>query len=285
MENYNSQNECSICSFLQRSSGAVPVYHRHFSSLYYRQITGAEDSEGSYLCPSCMRPHEPYPDLRLRIVVSDSTLHQFFAPPGVTQTYRGHSVHADYLTIASAEISTLTDAFRLEYLDFPPTPKPMDIVLVAGYENLLSGHPREHIVQEYEEFAQMIKGGTSGQLPHTVAISSLVYPPKFAWMRDDGPYPNNHYVNRREKIDWINSEILRINQTYLAVNPPRLHTYGIRTDTIQAMNRFGRPTLYRVKRHRWEAWVGQDRAEMMYLRPERVFKMGTAINNYFRFNT
>ena len=234
-----------------------------------------------------MGPHVPYPDPRHKIVVSDSTLHQFFAPPGCTQTYRGESIHVDYLTIETADIRTLLDAFRLEYLDFPPTTKPMDVVTVTGYENLVAGQPREQIVEEFETFAHMIKDGAgiSEQPPHSVAISSLIYPPKIAWMRDDGPYPNNDYVNGKEKIDWLNREIARINQTYLAVNPPGLHTHGIRTDTILIMNRFGRRTLNRVKRHRWEAWLGQDRAEMMRLKPERVFKMGTAINNYFRFNT
>ena len=290
MENSSRQNECSICSFLQRSSSPVPIYNRHFSSLYHRQITGAEDSEGTYLCPSCMAPHMPYPDQRLKIVVSDSMMHQFFAPPGYTQTYSGDNIHVDYLTIASADIRTLTDAFRLEYIDFPPTSRPMDVVLVAGYENLVEGHSRDQIIEEYDAFARLIKGGAGdlrqdNETPHTVAITSLAYPPKLAWMRDDGPYPSNAYVNRKEKIDWINGEIARLNRTYLAVNPPCIHTFGIRTTTTPIVNRYGRMALYRSKRHRWESWVGQDRAEMLFLRPDKVFKIGMAINNYFRFNT
>ena len=81
-------------------------------------------------------------------MVSDSTLHQFFASPDVTQTCRGDSTHIDYLTIDSADIRTLIDAFKLKYIYFPPKPKPMDIVLVTGYKNLLTGHPGEHIIQE-----------------------------------------------------------------------------------------------------------------------------------------
>ena len=95
-------------------------------------------------------------------------------------------------------------------------------------------------------------------------------------MRDDGPFPINGYVNQKEKIDWINGEIARLNRTNGAVNPPGIHTYGIRTDTFPIVNRYGRTTLYRSKRHRWESWVGQDRAEMLHLRPDKVFKIGTA---------
>ena len=88
-------------------------------------------------------------------------------------------------------------------------------------------------MEEYEAFTRLIKSGAVGdsrqgiQTLHTVAISSLMYPPKLAWMRDDGPSPINGYVNQREKIDWLNGEISRLNHTNLAVNPPGIHTYGI----------------------------------------------------------
>ena len=274
------QNECSICSFLQNNA---PVYHRHFSSLYHRQISGAEDSPEPYHCPSCMRTHEPYHGPRLKIAVTDSTLHQFYAPPGHTgaEQYQGDNVHVDYLTIASAEIRTLMDAFKLEYLDFPPTSKPMDVVVIAGYENLLAGHSREHIVDLFQQFAHMVRS----RGPHTFAIGSLMYPPRLAWLVDDGPLPSPDYVNMREKIDWINGEIARINEANQAVNPPRFHTYGIRTSSTPGFNWFGRPILVRRKCHRWDHWVGVDRAQMMHLRPEKLFKMGSALNNYFRYNT
>ena len=283
----SGQNECSICSFLNKSNSSVPIYHRHFSSLYHRQITGAEDSAVPYLCPSCMRLHKPYPDQRLRVVVSDSTLHQFFAPPGYTQPlqYQGDSLHVDYLTIDEADIETLSDAFKLEYLDFPPSPIPMDVVMVAGYEDLVARRSNDYIIAKFQEFAHMIIGEGHRKAPHSVAVASLMYPPKLAWMRDDGALPNDHYVNQRYKIDCLNSEIARMNQANGATNPPKIHTYGIRTSTMPFVNQFGRTTLVRTKSHRWDHWIGQDRAEMLYLCPKQVFKIGTAINNYFRFNT
>ena len=291
-EDVDAQRECLICSFLQRSGTNTPVFHRHFSSLYHRQISGAEDSTEPYLCPSCMHAHRPYPDQRLRIVVSDSTLHQFYAPPGYTGAvqYQGDRLHIDYLTIASADIQTLIDAFKSEYLDFPPSPKPMDVVLVAGYEDLLVGHSRYEIIDKFHQFADLVKGEARDlQLRHdesnTVAIASVMYPSRLAWMQNDGPVPNTNYINQREKIDWINGEIERLNRAYDAVNPPRFHTYGIRTSTMPLFNRFGRQTLYRVKSHRWDQWEGHDRSQMMQLKPERLFKMGTALNNYFQFNT
>ena len=281
------QNECSICSFLNKSASSVPIYHRHFSSLYHRQITGAEDSLVPYLCPSCMRLHKPYPDQRLRVVVSDSTLHQFFAPPGYTQPvqYQGDSLHVDYLTIAAADIETLSDAFKLEYLDFPPSSIPMDVVMVAGYEDLVARCSNDFIIDKFKDFAHMIIGESRHSSPHSVAISSLMYPPKLAWLHDDGELPDDQYVNQKYKIDCLNNEIARLNEDIRAVNPPKIHTYGIRTSTVPYTNRYGRTTLVRTKSHRWDQWMGQNRAEMLHLCPEKVFKIGTAINNYFRFNT
>ena len=283
--------ECEICSFLHTSESG-PIFHRHFSSLYYRQITGAEESAVSHLCPSCMTSHEPYPGNRVRIVVSDSAMHQFYAPPGHVQSqqYSGDSLHIDYLTIEEADLKTLINAFQKEYLDFPPTDKPMDVVLVAGYQDLLEGYSREYIIKKMHQFAHMIKGKDreqqkSRQESNSVAIVSLVYPPLLAWLPDDGPHPNANFRNNTEKIDWLNREIARLNEAYYAMNPPKFHTYGVRMYTKKCVDRFGHVSLFTVKGHRWEHWQGSDRARMLHLTHEKRFKMGIALNNYFRYNT
>ena len=77
------QGMCNICSYNQEAhEPQVPVYHRHFSSLRLRQMTGAEAENKRYLCPSCKSFHLPYPDPenRIKVVVSDSTLHEFLLP-------------------------------------------------------------------------------------------------------------------------------------------------------------------------------------------------------------
>jgi hypothetical protein len=72
---------CHICSFTQPyPDDQIPIYHRHFSSLRLRALTGVEDTSNPYLCSSCKSHHKPYPNDRIKVVVSDSTLHQFFAP-------------------------------------------------------------------------------------------------------------------------------------------------------------------------------------------------------------
>ena len=284
----SNPRRCSICSFQQRRpEERVPIYHRHFSSLFLRTISGVNDNT-PYLCPSCMRSHAPYSDDRIRIVVSDSSLHQFFAPSGYVDTlqYRGDSVHIDYLTIAGADIGTLIDAFRLEYLDNPPSQKPLDVVMVAGYEDLVEGHPRGYIIHQFHTFAHMIMEETrernlSPREANSVAIASLAYPPQLAWLPDNGPLPYSGYYNNWDKITWLNEQIARLNTAYLARFPPKFHTYGIRTATRTWRDKFGQISTRVTKSHRWEHWQGTDPASMLHLTYERRFKMGIALNNYF----
>ena len=80
-----------------------------------------------------MSHHLPYPENRIKIVVSDSTLHQFFAPPGhiATQQYDRDAMHDDddYITIPGASIDTLSNAFRLDYVEKTYS-RQMDVVIV-----------------------------------------------------------------------------------------------------------------------------------------------------------
>ena len=205
--------ECRICSSSQQGSDRrAPIRHRHFSSLYLREITGVEDSTIPYLCPSCMIAHLPYPVSRNKIVISDTTLHQFFAPPGhvATNGYSGDRIHTDYITIEGADIRTLMHAFQYDYVDKPPK-RPMDVVLVAGYYDLVNGNSREYIIEKMHEFSDAVKLSGDGAELGTFVVATMMYPPQLSWFVDDGPFPVPGYVNNRSKIDWINREIHHLN--------------------------------------------------------------------------
>ena len=99
------RDECPICSFKQERSGDKgPVFHDHFSSKYERFIIGADTHQARYMCPSCKNPHRAYPDRnRLKLVVSDSTLHRFFE----WQSFYGDKLHVDYVTISGGTIKEI----------------------------------------------------------------------------------------------------------------------------------------------------------------------------------
>ena len=282
--------KCYICSYSQvYPDPEVEIFHRHFSSLRLREMTGMEDKTTVYLCPSCMSHHQPYPESRIKIVVSDSTLHQFFAPPGYTDTnqYSGDTMHVDYVTIPGATLDTLTNAFRLDYIVKQHT-RPLDVVMVGGYNDLVVGHSRDFIVWELQRFANKVLEAGSNlhpDSPNTVAIATLMYPPQLAWFPDNGPYPYSNYVNHREKINFINHQIQKINMHNDVPKYPGFHTYGVRKSTKVMFDRYGQQYQTMVKSHRWEHWREQDPAYMLHLRNDRRFKMGQAINNYFIINT
>ena len=156
----------------------APVYHRHFSSLRLRELTGAETRTAPYLCPSCKAPHLPYPGERVKVVISDSTLHEFFAasPPHGGQQYPGDLIHVDYITIPGATINTLRNAFRLDYVE-KFLGMPLDVCLVAGYNDLVRRHSREQIRHDLREFSSMVIEAQSGLEVNTFAVSTLMYPP------------------------------------------------------------------------------------------------------------
>ena len=104
----------------------------------------------------------------------------------------------DYVTIPGGTLETLFHAFML---DNAAQPKPMDIFVVAGYNNLVKGYSRDFIGWHIEHFVKYVKelqscpGSTN-----TIAIGTLLYPPQLAWFSDNGPEPEN-YNNQRGKIN------------------------------------------------------------------------------------
>ena len=246
-----------------------------------------ESSGERYLCPSCKSHHKPYPEARVKVTVSDSTLHEFFAPPGHTQSqYKGDTMHCDYITIPGACMDVLYHAFRTECAMLPPD-KPLDVVLVMGYNDLVKGHSRDWMLDCLKCFSNLVfdlAKKNHPNTPNTVAIASLMYPPQLAWFNDNGPEPAN-YVNEKEKIDWLNAQIHELNIQNSSPYYPRFHTYGVRTSTRVSKDRYGKQQKYHVKYHRWEHWREEDRVTMLHLRNDRRFKMGKAVNNYFVLRT
>ena len=287
MRERSGSGECSICSFKPNPPHKRgPVYHNHYSSLFLRKLTGVEFSSASALCPSCKKEHVPYPEKRLNIVVSDSTLHQYFAPSGYIETlqYDGDTQHIDYLTIPGARISALINAFKIEYAD-NPLPVNLDVVLVAGYSDIVEGYARDYILDKMYAFADLITSiPTISDGRHTVTIASLMYPPQLAWFPNNGPLPYEGYKNNKDKIDWINQEIKKLNMKLEVKFPPCFHTYGVRTSNKKRFDRYGQLYTRAVKSHRWEHWHEPEPRNMLHLCTERRFKMGAALNNYFRFN-
>ena len=258
------------------------MYHQHYSSLRLRGLLGVEASGAEFLCPSCMVKHKPYQnssDDRVKVVVSD-ILHHYFSGRG----YKGDKFHVDYVTIKGGFIPDLYHAFRLDYSHCS---RPIDVVLVAGYADLVYGYSRDYIMDGYREFANsVIKIGKElhPDTANTVAIATLMYPPKLCWFRDNGPEPYN-YRNEKEKIDDLNHRIESLNIDNSVPIFPGFHSYGTRKSTIKTRDEYGDIQLQHMFCHRWEHWQEVGRRDKLTLRPDRLLKMATALNKYFLVRT
>ena len=159
--------------------------------------------------------------------------------------------------------------------------------MVAGYADLVYGYSREYIMDGYKEFANSVI--TIGKEHHpdtdnTVAIATLMYPPKLCWFRDNGPEPYN-YRNEKEKIDELNHKIERLNIDNSVSIFPGFHSYGTRKSTVNTRDEYGERQVQHMHSHRWEHWQETARRDKLTLRPDRILKMAAALNKYFLVRT
>ena len=269
---------CRICSTFER-----PVYHQHFSSKFGRFLIGANKPETlTYSCPSCKRIHKPNYQKRIKLVFSSSTLHMWFAPPGASEDlYKGDTAHRDYVTVPGAKIVHLHEAFLAEY---GTVTLGIDIVLVAGLNDVARGHTRNYIMQCITEFRKAVTKQAEDFHPevnNTFAVSALLYPPQLCWFEDNGPLPYPDYKKNLEKIDWLNNEIAIDNKTAGIEFAPDLNTFGVRTCNRKIRDRFGNITTRHTTSHRWGEWREEEKGNMMHLNDKRRVAMGKHIGSYF----
>ena len=284
MEDSN-QLRCNICSYSQTfPMEPAPVFHKHFSSAQLREILEVEGTGRWFYCPSCKSRHRPYIDERIKVVVSDSTLHEFFAPSSHSLgMYEGDLIHVDYVTIANGTIAELLHAFKLDYI-VKRRPKLLDVVLVAGYADVVKGHSREFILWGISTFADMVLMENGRRTGNTFTVASLMYPPRLCWFSDNGPIPYR-YTNHLEKFDWLNAQIHALNAHNNSSSYPGLHSYGTRKSVMTVTDTDGNSQLRHSRTHRWEHWAESARRDKFTLRADRKFKMGKAVNIFFLYRT
>ena len=217
------------------------------------------------------------------MLLSDSTLHKFFDPPSPTSTiYEGDTQHVDYVTIPGATLQTIFHAFKTEYSYHT---RPMDIFVVAGYNDLVRNISRDVIFDQIKNFTEYVLTLSNEEnIANTVTVGTLLYPPQLAWFQDNGPEPVN-YINQKEKINWINGKIDGLNIENGMQYAVGVHKHGMRVTTRKYVDENGHAQLRHVKRHRWEYWREPVKTNMLHLNNERRYVLGRAINEYFMNRT
>jgi hypothetical protein len=268
------------------SEKAARVTHKHFSTKFLRNMT--RNNVGEYFCSSCKRAHGSQPTPRVKLCLSGSTLHMFFAPPANAQLrvqYEVDAVHIDYITIPGAKIETLQQAFRIEY---GKETRGIDVLVVAGLNNILRGDSVEALMRKIDLLRNTVMKQSTHfhpESPNTFAVATLLYAPLLCWFPDDGPLPSPYYRNRLEEMQWLNTELLRYNQANGVPNVPHVHKYGVRRDNRTNRDMYGNITVRHKVDHRWEQWREEGREDKLHLDDERRMMLGRMVNKYYRFNT
>ena len=160
---------CRICSTTDR-----PVFHRHFSSKFGRFLIGAnKPGAKSYNCPSCKKVHGPNYQHRIKLVLSTSTLHMWFAE----EMYKGDPAHRDYVTIPGAKIVHLHEAFLAEY---GTVTIGMDVVLAAGLNDVARRHTRDILQCSTDLSRAVTKQAVDHQQEHLCCVCPLLVSPTLA---------------------------------------------------------------------------------------------------------
>ena len=268
----NGRKWCKICSGRNIMGYTVgDRFHKHFSSIEEREGEGCFDDMTEFDCSTCKVRHKLDTEKRLKICVSSSALHKFWS----LRKYEGDKNHIDYLTIKGARINDLTAAWEVQYGNVA---QPMDVLLVAGLENVAKGAEVSSIMRAYEHFVKLVKWQGEKYHPeveNTCAIATLMYPPTICWLEDGGAPPSG-LQNHIDRVRTLNNRIEHLNYSQ-GIKVPNFATFGLRK-----VNR-GRRAL---TLHRWSHWSKSDSGKRrMRLRGDIRVKLGRQVEKFFRFET
>ena len=277
-----------MCSYKQPvDEPAKSVHHYHFSMRKVKEMT--KNPQGKFYCPSCMSIHADYTtDARIKVLLTSSILHEYWAPPHSQQLscqYPGDAIHIDHVGIPGATIKTLTQAFRIDYEE---EKRGIDVCLVAYYNDYLQGRSAYDIMRSLDLLYNVVSSQARHHhpdVPNSLAIATLPYPPQLCWFADDGLYPTYNYINNLEELTWLNNQIIRFNVENGAKMAPKFHTFGERTDNKKSVDRYGQVLVRHTRTHRWEHWREPQPENMLHLTNDRRMAMGKSVGNYFLHNT
>jgi hypothetical protein len=252
--------------------------HTHFSSFKYR-TKAPVDTNGDYICITCeSTPHSCKVGMRYAVLLSSSTLHQWQGRRE-SNRYRGNELHMEELTIPGASIDELTHALLAE---FSGTYRPIDVVCVAGLNDVLRGRSEDNIINSYRKLQDAVHQLAPDGERNSIGIATLIIPPKLANLRERqwGQVPESnlfHLVDINTKIKELN---LEQDQGQFPVKfAPLFHTWGMAGKNPGTSR--PRNLLEGIQYHRASQWREPSRNRRLHLRDKDRLRMGRACVKYF----
>ena len=222
-ENQYGDRLCELCSDKNNR-----LYHHHLSSQKLREFATKYQSNYLFYCLMCkMQESIVRPNTR-KLILTSSTLYNVWSIESLKLP-----IHIDIESIVGGRIRDLTRALIMLYLKHPER---LEIILIAGLNNIGDNQPAEDIIEEIRELKQTVQAHSelhSHSETSIVSVSTILYAPKFCSLdvpdKCEDWKPPVGFNNRRDLIENVNAAIKAINVED-KVNYLKLHMEGIRLD-------------------------------------------------------
>ena len=106
----------------------------------------------------------------------------------------------------------------------------MDVLLIAGLNNLVRGYSPESILRQYDHLVQYVMYQAHKYHPehhNTCTIDTLYYPPQLCWLPSEGKPPPG-FRNNLSAMQYLNHEIERLNNES-RLKSPNFTVFGLRS--------------------------------------------------------
>ena len=187
---------CSETTSMVRTELDVPVLHSHHSSLAYRLNAQTVDRWGNYHCITCEEGWHSYlAGYRYPVLATSSTLNGWQGRRDLNG-YRGDSLHLDVVAIPGGWVQDVHHAVIAEYRLLG---HPIDLIIVAGLNNLMAGQPPILVMDELQRFKEDVLS-ISGS---SVGICTLPMPPSMSVLPGDQGHHRENLTSDLQELNFM----------------------------------------------------------------------------------
>ena len=214
---------CTLCSDKEHE-----VSHHHVSSESVRVFAKRHMRKFLFSCIMCKADESVVRPNTRKLILTTSTLYNVWA-----QATFKPDIHVEIESIVGGRYRDLTRALMMLYL---VQPERLEVIVIAGLNNIGEGQSVPEILDEIYEMRQSVKAHTNmynHNPPSVISISTVLYAPKFCSLDVPTAFPEwlppPGFNNRRRDIECLNSGIAAVNKGS-GVNYLNLHYEGVRMD-------------------------------------------------------
>ena len=259
---------CQLCSDIGCS-----VYHHHVSSQAIREFAKVNLTSQKFNCIMCKAEETTTHPPTRKVILTSSTLFNVWS-------YHQLELqdHLEVESIVGGRFRDLTRALLMLYLKHPER---LEIVVVAGLNNIGDGQAVPDIIDEITELKEAVQAHTQlngHSIPSVVSFSTVLYAPKFCSLDVPEGYPEwtppPNFKNYRENIEGLNAAIAAINKS-AKVNYLNLHLEGIRIDPKAGKK------MHKLRPEK-PIWREREVRRRLHLTPDYKVKTVRRVANMFR---